>query len=308
MGLFAALSFFYILHGHYRPPEVTRSLEVKLLGMRMIPLHVKEWIAVAEGRTPGPMIPLSSKSSFADDHYNTHLHSDQSLNPSSESIYVINLPDRSDRRAEIELLRIYMGMKWTYVDATSKNDIIVSQVIQNVKDTRRKAVQASLQKVMHKQAVDGPWSPVRLPFRWPAYFDNDYALRDLDPSFLYDNFDALHTPSSSLSSPSADSVDFDSVTALYLKEPLAVARKDSTLWPYNPSLPRWKIMTRSRFACWHSHLQTLRRIVAAQDITQAGTAHEDRVVGDHVSIILEDDIDMEVDIRSRLGAIWPHCL
>ncbi|KAF8174137.1 hypothetical protein K438DRAFT_1849467 [Mycena galopus ATCC 62051] len=80
------------------------------------------------------------------------------------------------------------------------------------------------------------------------------------------------------------------VSASDFKPPLTCATENFTLSPYSPRLPEYKILSRSRIACWHSHLSA----------TQGASTHE----RDKAVLILEDDVDMEADIKERLSSIW----
>ncbi|KAF8174128.1 hypothetical protein K438DRAFT_1849430 [Mycena galopus ATCC 62051] len=71
------------------------------------------------------------------------------------------------------------------------------------------------------------------------------------------------------------------VSASDFKPPLTCATENSTLSPYSPRLPEYKILSRSRIACWHSHLSAIQR---------ASTHTRDKA-----ALILEDD---------RLSSIW----
>ena len=58
------------------------------------------------------------------------------------------------------------------------------------------------------------------------------------------------------------------------------------------------LLTTAKLACWFSHLQVISRIARAES---QNYAHESCM---KVSLILEDDVDMELDIRERLEATW----
>ena len=76
--------------------------------------------------------------------------------------------------------------------------------------------------------------------------------------------------------------------------PLTCAYGDSTLEPYSSQTPPYRLLTQERLACWHSHWRVIRLIADSQD---------------DVSLVLEDDVDMELDIRQRLLGVWgslPH--
>ncbi|KAF7319021.1 hypothetical protein HMN09_00238300 [Mycena chlorophos] len=70
--------------------------------------------------------------------------------------------------------------------------------------------------------------------------------------------------------------------------PLTCATEDFTLTPYSPTLKQYQLLTRNRIACWHSHLSLIRRAATTQ----------------HPTVILEDDIDMEADVRKKLAGLW----
>jgi hypothetical protein len=80
-------------------------------------------------------------------------------------------------------------------------------------------------------------------------------------------------------------------------EPLTCAVKDNVIPPFTLGLPEYKILTLAKIACWNSHLSVIRRIAESSG-TNYTTREQD------VSVIFEDDIDMEWDIRERLAKIW----
>ncbi|KIK52086.1 hypothetical protein GYMLUDRAFT_180534 [Collybiopsis luxurians FD-317 M1] len=165
----------------------------------------------------------------------------------SESIYVLSLPRRTDRRTRMESLRTYLGLNWTYINATSAEEEVVGQILMNVERLRAEA--------MHDES---------------EYFTQFLTNAE-------SNTQADGSPSSNLQ--------------------LVGATKDFTLAPYSPDLPYHRFLTPARVAVWHSHLKILKQIVAGA--TAAGNDQEK-----HISIILEDDIDMEKDIRRRLRQVW----
>ena len=70
--------------------------------------------------------------------------------------------------------------------------------------------------------------------------------------------------------------------------PLTCHPDNSTSWSYPPPTP-CRPPTKAQLACWHSHWRIMRSIADGQD---------------DVSLILEDDVDMELDIRQRLLGVW----
>ncbi|KAE9389983.1 hypothetical protein BT96DRAFT_926178 [Gymnopus androsaceus JB14] len=62
-------------------------------------------------------------------------------------------------------------------------------------------------------------------------------------------------------------------------------------------------LTPARVACWYSHLMVLRRIVERNNAYYELSPGRN-TSNEHISVIFEDDIDMEKDIRQRLARIW----
>ncbi|KAF7325797.1 Translocation protein [Mycena kentingensis (nom. inval.)] len=105
----------------------------------------------------------------------------------------------------------------------------------------------------------------RLPFSWPDPLR--YQQHDVfDEAALANAFDS----------------------AVEAEPPLTCAEQDFTVQPYWPSMKEYRLLTRNRVACWRSHLSILQRQVHKQVAT----------------LVMEDDVDMEVDIRARLGRVW----
>ncbi|TFK47967.1 hypothetical protein OE88DRAFT_1635363 [Heliocybe sulcata] len=75
--------------------------------------------------------------------------------------------------------------------------------------------------------------------------------------------------------------------------PLTCATEDNIIPVYNSSIPTYMVLKPAKIACWHSHLSVLRKIANAPNAL------------DSVSVILEDDVDMEHDIEERLYSMWP---
>ncbi|KAJ7691303.1 hypothetical protein B0H17DRAFT_935258 [Mycena rosella] len=105
----------------------------------------------------------------------------------------------------------------------------------------------------------------RLPFEWPRTPVSIVPFEDSGP---------LPLPP-----PASDDV-----------VPLTCATENITLVPYSVALPEYKILSPSRIACWHSHLSAIQR--AASHIPEKP------------SLVVEDDVDMEVDIKERLLSVW----
>ena len=161
----------------------------------------------------------------------------------------------------MEQLRYTLGLDFTYVNGTEGDGDTVQRIMRHVAAFRAR-------EGSHETGLSLP-----APFKWPQDVDTlvetgsplDRKGSDL---WLSDGVD-LPNPSSS--------------------EPLTCAYGDSTLEPYAPQTPPYRLLTKERFACWHSHWRVIRSIADGQD---------------DVALVLEDDVDMELDIRKRLLGVW----
>ena len=198
-------------------------------------------------------------------------------------IIVVSLPWRMDRREDMERLRHALRLEWTFVDATPFNDSRVQPILDEVR--RRRQIYTA-QNLSH--------------FDWPGYLDDVLATAssgllgsDLWTFGLPDTPSEITTFNSLLDRlPSNDSV----VRTKPTLEPLTCATQNNTTGqPYATSLPTYMLLTAAKIACWNSHVQLIREIAAhAVDHSPCGDA----------VLVLEDDIDMEKDIRERLHAVW----
>ncbi|KAJ3799234.1 hypothetical protein GGU11DRAFT_516833 [Lentinula aff. detonsa] len=84
----------------------------------------------------GPLIPRLRHSNFS-------MSAD--MLQSNESIYVISLPHRADRRIRMESLRKYLSLNWTFIDATYADEEIVATIMSNVYTLREEAMRARLE-------------------------------------------------------------------------------------------------------------------------------------------------------------------
>ncbi|KAF7340469.1 hypothetical protein MVEN_01967200 [Mycena venus] len=181
--------------------------------------------------------------------------------PIPSSTYVISLPHRTDRYEDMERLRSCLGLRWTYVVAEDSQSPLVDRIISQVRSLRQEEL---------KMKAYPPNTSIELPFQWPS---PDTATSTVP--FQGSNSDTPLYPV-----PAAS----DST------EPLTCATENFTLFPYSPGLPEYKVLSRSRIACWHSHLSVIQRV----------STH----APENAALILEDDVDMEADIKERLSVIW----
>ncbi|KAI0719052.1 hypothetical protein C8T65DRAFT_803082 [Cerioporus squamosus] len=82
--------------------------------------------------------------------------------------------------------------------------------------------------------------------------------------------------------------------------PLTCAVQDRTHGvKFKPSLLSYMLLTPAKFACWFSHLDAIQRVAAYDKPLVDGTR-----TTRGAALILEDDVDMERDIRGRLREVW----
>ncbi|KAF7316273.1 hypothetical protein MIND_00146000 [Mycena indigotica] len=171
------------------------------------------------------------------------------LLPIPSQTLVINLARRYDRRRQMEILRSGLRLAyWTYLPAEDHTSSLSVQLLQTVQ-----AIRAAAFKDFYYDSD----STVALPFSWPTQLESS-PFDDISPVF-------------SLPDPAP---------------PLTCATEDFTVEPYSPALKHYRVLTRNRVACWHSHLSAIKRAVSQP------------------TLILEDDVDMEVDISERLRSVW----
>jgi hypothetical protein len=176
-------------------------------------------------------------------------------------IYVINLPKNIHRRADMEQLRYTLGLDLAYVNGTEADEDTVQSIMRRV--TTFRTLEGS-----HGANLSLPTA-----FKWPQDID---GLVESDLPLDGQGSDLWLSDDTKLSnSPS--------------HEPLMCASGNSTLEPYSPRTPPYRLLTKERLACWHSHWRVIRLIADDQD---------------DVSLVLEDDVDMELDIRQRLLGVW----
>ena len=161
----------------------------------------------------------------------------------------------------MEQLRYTIGLEFTYVNGTEGDEVTVQRIMRHVAAFR---------------ARPGPHETnLSLPgaYKWPqdvdALVESGYPL-DKKGSDLWasDDLDLPDPPS---------------------RGPLMCAYGDSTLDPFSPQTPFYRLLTKERLACWHSHWRVIRSLADGQD---------------SVALILEDDVDVELDIRQRLLGVW----
>ncbi|KAF7332662.1 hypothetical protein MKEN_00149100 [Mycena kentingensis (nom. inval.)] len=190
--------------------------------------------------------------------------------PVASRTLIINLERRTDRRESMEVLRAGIDPEsaWTYLPALESRAPWTVRVLHRIRELRE-AIFATYPSNRWVYDTDGPRKLIELPFSWPDPMPPHHPHNHSDP------FDEV-----------ALERDFPSPKDPF--PPLTWAEKDYALVPWLPDEPLH--LTRSVVACYRSHVAALE--VAAQQTDGAPT------------LIMEDDVDVEVDIRSRLDRVW----
>jgi GR25 family glycosyltransferase involved in LPS biosynthesis len=195
--------------------------------------------------------------------------------------YVISLPHRSDRRKDIQRLMERLRVSnWAYVDGTYANTSLIQDYLHHVQAQRSEHEDYSLHDTIY------------LPFSWPADASNN----------------SLEYPSLGESIPlaGAELWPFRSPPDVKLPDtPMVCAEDDFRLTKYSQEMQQWRFLTPERVATFHSHLTAVRRVV--DDNARAGVTltREEGKKLDNIALILEDDVDMEVDIKDRMKVLLP---
>lgn len=199
--------------------------------------------------------------------------------------YVISLPHRTDRRNDI--VRLMDGLQiynWVYHDGTYANTSIVQDLLHNVQAQRVENEDYSLQDTIH------------LPFSWPADANNKFPSYDSNSS----------SDPNSISLAGAELWPSQPTPDVPLPKTSMICAEDNfRLTKYSDEMPQWRYLTPERVAAFHSHLTAIRRVV--DDNARAGVDLS-RVEGkmqENIALILEDDVDMEVDIKERMSVLLP---
>ncbi|TFK81726.1 hypothetical protein K466DRAFT_462253, partial [Polyporus arcularius HHB13444] len=195
-------------------------------------------------------------------------------------VFVVSRPTRLDRRATMQQLRAALSLEWTYVDAISSEDPLVDQVAECVRLSRKNN---------------------HLPtFDWPPRSDVDQVVRSpplppLDASVPWLSATAA-TPCRYPAPPPLNA----SAHAPGLADNTSQSADRTHGVKYKPSLLSYMLLTPAKFACWYSHLDAIQRVAAYDD----SLADADGGGPRGAALILEDDVDMERDVRGRLREVW----
>ncbi|KAI0782186.1 hypothetical protein C8Q75DRAFT_801274 [Abortiporus biennis] len=191
-------------------------------------------------------------------------------------IFVLSLPNREDRRTDMDRLFNALSLNWTYVNSTTAESQNIQTIMEEVRWKRR----MGHEEPQHE-------------FSWN--FDDKEAIDGIQDTGL-DVVPSNSVARSRRQSRINQELNFTHSTL----EPLTCATGNHTTGPlFDVSLPSYMILSAPKIACWYSHLKVIETI-AFDGHTPGNNAIQDN----SVSLVLEDDIDMELDIEERLRSLW----
>ncbi|RPD58512.1 hypothetical protein L227DRAFT_654874 [Lentinus tigrinus ALCF2SS1-6] len=220
-------------------------------------------------------------------------------------LFVISRPTRLDRRATMEQLRAALGLEWTYVDGISSDDHVVERIGKCLRSSRNHNHLRTFQWPPRSEVDQVVLSLLPLSLNASDFWlskTSDTSCRYPVPPAINASSQARDLVDVSLvdSSPSARaSGDLHSRAVSSPSLPLTCAVQDRTHGvKYKPSLPSYMLLTTAKFACWYSHLDVIQRVAAFGEPLLGLDGSRG------AALILEDDVDMERDIRERLRDVW----
>ena len=245
------------------------------------------------GSHPVAQTPSSSPVGAYNDPAKIALAADSPWDGFSD-VYVLSLPQRSDRRISME--RVHTALpwlnNWTYVDATSADDTRIGRIHDHVRRTRDQ-----------RRAL----SPGNDTFTWPEGALSSRSGRLGHTGADLWSMSSLDAEKPALASSSEDEPYIRDLESQPEAFPLTCASRDYASGPpYTPALPPYMILAPSKLACWYSHVQVLRTIAERyyHDGDATIPAEGDRVREREVALILEDDVDVERDLHARMETVW----
>jgi GR25 family glycosyltransferase involved in LPS biosynthesis len=196
----------------------------------------------------------------------------------ASSIYVVSLANRTDRRQKMDVLAAAMGLRWTYVDSVDAQDEKILRIMDHVRNARK------------FEGTDEIERSTEADFWWPN--DIDILSSSTEP-IQPGGSDMWSLPLATISS------DSHHVSGLLpgSYSPLTCSTNNSIITVYDADLPQHQMLTPSKIACWYSHVNVIRLLADHLPPGSEGLASG-------AAIVLEDDVDMELDIRQRLKELW----
>ncbi|KAF8330318.1 uncharacterized protein EI90DRAFT_3060255 [Cantharellus anzutake] len=203
-------------------------------------------------------------------------------------IFVISLPRRDDRRVKMKALAEFMRLKFTFVNATDASDAAVTVIMERVRWERS----------LHALRIHWGLSP-KLPSNLTGLERSDYIHwpPDAQPCHLKVDSDCSET----------DELGLDG-SDLWTLDPLQDKRSSQVTNPLpDPPSPDFRLplpctpLPLSLPSLMQSHDGAFGNLIrGTADALSLG-----KEGGDSVAVVLEDDVDMEFDLKARLALVWP---
>lgn len=226
-------------------------------------------------------------------------------------IYVLSLPQRDDRRASMDYLRLALNLDWRYVRAFGEDDATVISIMRHLRDYREnlssQTGSTELLKYNSGSIHDSGKDTEREGSQTSSASAQDLTTAPL-PAYRFswpDDLDALASSEAPLSRSGSDGwstyPDTDSshlrpaAPVSAFPQPWLACTTENLVIPENrtlaDNLPPYLQLTPAKIACWHSHLEILRAVATSG--RESGPA-----------LVMEDDVDIEWDIGKRLNEVW----
>lgn len=197
----------------------------------------------------------------------------------ASDIFVVSLPRRQDRRSTMKRTALALNLQFQFVDAIDARHPDITRILARVRQRHW------LQHLNPKVATRGSFNDAN-NINASQYWGSDTWTLDPSNPLSADVLDPLAPED--LLDPDDDF-------------PIPCARGN----PFNPkqatsyntataTLRASNILSRAIVACWHSHVQVIRRIALAS-VSSPQQAF----------IVFEDDVDLEWDFNDRLRVMWP---
>lgn len=168
-----------------------------------------------------------------------------------------------------------LGLRWTYVDAISSRDPLVDKLLAGVRFVRSAIANST-------DSLDNGFRTLLAQ-----------NAEDVDRIALSNHPIRIQESTFWVSAANQTTPAIQTGVNGFVREDqlMTCATSAHDVIPYSSDLPEYRVLTRARVACWQSHISLLERIAndGAFDI----------------SVVLEDDIDMERDVAKRLRLLWP---
>ncbi|KAI0296701.1 hypothetical protein BC826DRAFT_908110 [Russula brevipes] len=206
-------------------------------------------------------------------------------------VYVISLPRRTDRRLQMDRLKDALHLNWTYRNACEADASVVTTILHQVHVLRSQLGSRPQPDDVHVKPHDAASA-----FDWPHDLEDTIHCQE---ALQLSGADLWTLPSSHGWSDSAvlpemaDPYAFTRTPAAQVPvvsdpKPLACTSGNNVSASFSPKLPLHRRLTAAKVACWYSHFQAIRDVANGKD---------------EVTLVLEDDVDIERDVKRRLQAL-----